>query len=95
MGAAMPCKMERRKRARKLRETVTGENTNSRKKTKKACIVEAHESTRKRLEPTRPRNHEDHIAEKEFHSITHYNMVHKCISIASSNEDTRSKSGSG
>ena len=44
-----------------------------------ACIVEAHESTRKRLESTLPRDHEDHIAEKRFNSINHYNLVDKFI----------------
>ena len=37
------------------------------------------QSTRKRLESTRPRNHEDHIGEKGFDSVTHYNLVHKFI----------------
>ena len=45
MEAAMPFEMGTRKRARKLREIV--------KKTKGACIVEAHESTEKSV----PRNH--------------------------------------
>ena len=62
MEAAMLCEMETRKRKRKLQETVPNENTNSRKKTNYACIVEAHESTRKRLESALPRNHQDHIA---------------------------------
>ena len=39
-------------------------------KTKCACIVEAHESTK---------NHEDHIASKGYTSMTHYNLVHKFI----------------
>ena len=43
------------------------------------CIVEAHESTRKRLESTLPRNHEDHIAEKGFNSTSHYHLVHNFI----------------
>ena len=60
MGATMPCKMMTRRRLRKLWETVTSE---------------AHESTRKRLESTRPRTHEDHIAEKGFNSINHYNLL--------------------
>ena len=60
----MLCKIEARKRARKIRETVASENTNSRKKTKYACIVEAHGSTTKRVESTLPRNHEDHMTEK-------------------------------
>ena len=75
----MLCKMETRKRAWKLRETVASENTNLRKKTKYACNVEPHESTRKRLESTLPRNHEDHIAEQGFNSVHHHNLVHKFI----------------
>ena len=39
----------------------------------KACIVEAHESTRKRLESTLPKDHEDHIADKR--PMTHKNLV--------------------
>ena len=53
--------------------------TDSNKKAKYACIVETHESTRKRLECTLPRNHEDHIAEKGFNSVNHCNWVHKLI----------------
>ena len=48
-------------------------------KTMHASIVEAHESTRKRLESTPPRSHEDHIAEKGFNSISHDNSEHKFI----------------
>ena len=75
----MLCKMGTRKRLRKLREALASEDTNPHKKTKYACIVEAHESTRTRLESTLPRNHEDHIAEKGFNSINHYKLVHKII----------------
>ena len=77
--AALLCKMGQEKRLGKLWETVASENTYSRKKTKCACIVEAHESTRKRLESTLTRNHEDHIGEKGFNSFNHYNLVHKFI----------------
>ena len=62
-----------------LRETVANGDTHPHKKTAYACIVEAHESIRKRLESTLPRNHDDHIAEKGSNSLTHYNLVHKCI----------------
>ena len=93
MDAEMPCKEEQRNfpvgcalqdedthtLKRKLRETVAGENTNPRKTTKYACIVEAKESKRKRLESTIPRDNEDHIAENGFNSINHYNLVHKLI----------------
>ena len=48
-------------------------------KTKHACIVEAHESTRQRLESSLPKDHEDHIADKGYCSMTHYNLVHKFI----------------
>ena len=48
-------------------------------KTKYACVVEAHESTRQRLEPSLSKNHEDHIAGKEYNSMNHYNLVHKFI----------------
>ena len=80
--AAMPCKMVTRKRARKLRKTVASGDTHPHKKTKYACIVEAHESTRKRLESTPPRNRDDHIAEKGFNSLTRYNLVHKFVPIS-------------
>ena len=48
-------------------------------KTKYGCIVEAHESTRQRVEPSQPRNHEDHIAGKGYTSMTHYKLVHEFI----------------
>ena len=63
--AAMPCQMGTENRLHKLRETAS-ENDESSKilKTKHPCIVEAHESTRNRFEHTRPRDREDHMAEK-------------------------------
>ena len=79
MEAAMPCKMEIRKRARKPPETVASGSTDPNKKTQYACIVEAHESKRKRLESALPRIHEDHVAEKGFNSKNQYNLVHKFI----------------
>ena len=50
-------------------------------KTKHACIVEAYESTRQRLESSLPTDHEDHIAGKEFTSMSHHNLVCKFIPI--------------
>ena len=64
--------METRKRASK-------QSSNSHKITKYACTVAAHESTRKRLESTLPRNHEDHVAEKGVQSINHNNTVRKFV----------------
>ena len=48
-------------------------------KTKYACIVEADESTRIRLEGVPCRYHEDHIAAKGINSLSNYNLVHKFI----------------
>ena len=46
---------------------------------KLACILEASESTRMRMEETLPKDHEDHIAGKGDNSLQHYNMEHKII----------------
>ena len=48
-------------------------------KTKYACIGQADESTRIRLERISYRHHEDHIATKRRNSLSHYNLVHKFI----------------
>ena len=54
--AAMTSKTETTRRARKPQEFVASGSTVPNKKTKYACIVEAHESTRKRFRFTLPRN---------------------------------------
>ena len=46
---------------------------------KLACILEANESTRLRMEESLPTHHEDHIAGKGNKSLQHYNRVHKFI----------------
>ena len=46
-------------------------------KTRLACILEAGESTRMRMENSEPHNHEDHIAGKGDNSLQHKNLVHK------------------
>ena len=48
-------------------------------KTKNACIFEADESTRKRVEGTLHKDHEDHIAGKGINSLDNCNLVHKFI----------------
>ena len=49
-------------------------------KTVHRCIVEPHESTRRRVESSQPKNHEDHhIAGKGFTSMSQDNLVHKFI----------------
>ena len=42
-------------------------------------VVEAHESTRRRSERTPSKDHEDHISEEQFTSLSHYNLAHKFI----------------
>ena len=72
MPAAMPCKIRRRtyKVICRILETP---------KTKYACIVEARECTRKRLEGTQHKDSEDHIAGKGIKSLSRCNLVHKFI----------------
>ena len=72
MPAAMPCRLQRCP----CRETccAVGEH-----KTKDACIVEADESMRKRIEGSQNENHEDHIAGKGMNSLSHHNLAHKFI----------------
>ena len=48
-------------------------------KSKFACILEASESTRMRMEESLPNYHEDHIAGKGDNSLQHHNLVHKFI----------------
>ena len=63
MEAAMPCKIRRSKHGETCR------NPDARK-TKYACIVEADGSTRKRLEGTLHKDHEDHhIAGNGIHAL--------------------------
>ena len=80
MEATMPCKLRTKKRSNKSRGTDDEtKGSNKIQKTKHACIVEAHESNRKRFESTLPKDHEDHIAEKGPNSMSHYNLVHKFV----------------
>ena len=72
MEAAMPCNISRNKHRETCRST-------DHRKTKFACIVEADESTRKRLEGSLPKDQEDHITGKGINSLDHYNLVHKFI----------------
>ena len=57
-------------------EETRGAHVSSRK-TRYACTIEAHVSTRTGIGATQPRDHEDHIAERRLNSLTHYNLVHK------------------
>ena len=88
MAPAMPCKTCKKSKHGEARSKTDDF------KFKFACILEASESPRMRMEESLPKYHEDHIAGKGDKSLQHYNLVHK-YSYASSNENTRSKSSSG
>ena len=76
MNAAMPFK-RRAEHSSGLQTTVARPNSSSKvQKTKYACKVESHESTRQRVEPSPPEYHEDPIAGKGFKSMNHCNFVH-------------------
>ena len=51
----------------------------TKKRPNKLWETDAHQYTRKRLESTLPKDHEDHIAEKGFNSLSHCNLVHKFV----------------
>ena len=76
-----PClaRWEQKGAQRSLRQLMQEGSQNPTERQKCACIVETHESARKRLEPTLPRKHEDHTAERGFKSMNHYHLVHKFI----------------
>ena len=73
MAPAMPCKT-----CKKSKHGETRSKTND-FKSKFACILEASESTRMRMEESLPKYHEEHIAGKVENSEQHNNLVHKFI----------------
>ena len=73
MAPAMPCKT-----SKTCTHGVTRGKTNK-IKSKLACVLEASDSTRLRMEESLPNHYEDHIAGKGYNSLQHYNLVHKFI----------------
>ena len=88
MPGAMPCKTRREK----YRETCIVEK---KCKTKYASVVEADESSRKRMEGSLHQDHEDHIAGKGMNSLNHYNLAHKFIPMRQAMKNTKCESCSG
>ena len=74
MAPAMPCKT-----CKKSKHGETRGKTDF--KSKFACILEASESTRLRMEESLPNYHEDHLAGKGDNSLLHKILVHKFIPI--------------
>ena len=73
VAPAMPCKI-----SNNSQNLVTRDKTNE-ITFKLACILEASESTRLRMEESLPNHHEDHVAGKGDNSLQHKNWVHKLI----------------
>ena len=73
MAPAMPCKT-----CKKNKNGETRGKTND-FKSKFACILEASESTRLRMEESLPNYHEDHIPGKGDNSLQQFLFVHKFI----------------
>ena len=69
VALAMPCKIMKN----------CGSGASNKIKTKLACILEADESTRMRMEESLPKYHEDHVAGKGSKSLQHYKLIHKFI----------------
>ena len=72
VAPAMPCKIQKNNRN-------CGSGAHNKVKTKRACILEAGESTRLHMGESLPNHHEDHVAGKGDNSLQHYNLVHKFI----------------
>ena len=71
MAPAMPCMT-----CKKSKHGETRGKTNV-FKSRFACILEASESTRMRMEESLPKYREDHVAGKGDNSLQHYYLVHK------------------
>ena len=84
---AMPCKTSLCRSSRETCRSI-GEH-----KTKYACIVEADECMRIRMEAAPHRCHEDHIAGKGMNSSSRCNLVHKFILVLQAIRITDAKAG--
>ena len=70
VALGMPCKIMKKN---------CGSGASNKFKTRLACILEASETTRMRMEQSLPNYHEDHIAGNGDNSLQHHNLVHKFI----------------
>ena len=89
IGNTMPCKSCKKSKNGDIRSKTDDF------KSKFACILEASESTRLRMEESLPNYHEDHIAGKGEQSLQHYNLVHKFIPMPQAMKNSCSKSSGG
>ena len=72
MPAAMPCKIL-------IKSSGETHRNLGKRKTKYACVVDADESTRPKLEGAGYKPHQDHITAKGMGSVAHCSLVHKFI----------------
>ena len=86
--AAMPCKTPVNCRGETCRNF-------GKHKTKHACIVDADESMRIRLEGLSHKYHEDHISAKGINSLSHCNLVQKFIPMPEAKKKSGCKGTSG
>ena len=93
MDAAMPCKKGTKKLSSFQETEAKSCESNKIPETKHAGIIEAHESTRQRLESSPPKGHEDHTACKGFTSMTQFSS--QVYAFASSDENSGCESSSG
>ena len=89
MAPAMPCKI-----CKKNKHGETRSKTND-FKSKFACILEASESTRMRMEESLQKYHEDHIAGRGDNSLPHHNLVHIFIPMPEATKIPGAKAASG
>ena len=79
----------------KIMKKNCGSGGSNKMKTKRACILEADESTRMRMGNSIPHHHEDHIAGKGEISLQHYNLVNKFIPMPQALKIPAARSSSG
>ena len=89
MAPAMPCKT-----SKKCKHGETRGKTNE-FKSKLACILEASESTRLRMEESLPNYHEDHIAGKGDYSLQQCHLEHQFIPMPQAMKTPAAKGISG
>ena len=73
MTPAMPCKTSKKSKHGETRGKTNDFNS------KHACILEASESTRLRMQESEPKYHDDYTAGKGDNSLQHNNLVHKFL----------------
>ena len=72
MPAAMPCKIP-------IKSSDETYRNIGKRQTRFACVVDADESTRPRVQGAVHKSHQDHVTAIGMNSMTHYSLVHKFI----------------